>query len=123
MNLVQRKFFRRDFRWRDRMISLFFALKDPATPLLAKCVTIFAILYLLSPIDLIPDFIPVAGWIDDILIVPMLLSLAERSLSIRVRDRARNKASAVSKQFRFVFWGMIVLIVLLLLATIYRQLR
>ena len=53
--------------------SLFLALKDKETPILAKIFAGIAVAYALSPIDLIPDFIPVLGYLDDVIILPMLL--------------------------------------------------
>ncbi|HII90990.1 MAG TPA: DUF1232 domain-containing protein [Methanosarcina sp.] len=54
--------------------------KDPRTPKTAKILLWIAIGYALSPIDLIPDFIPVLGYLDDVIIVPVLLYIAIRSV-------------------------------------------
>lgn len=60
-----------------KKITFYKALsKDKETPFVAKLIIITAIAYLLSPVDLIPDFIPVLGHVDDLLIVPLLLWLA-----------------------------------------------
>ncbi|MDO4466418.1 MAG: DUF1232 domain-containing protein [Bacillota bacterium] len=53
--------------------ALFLALKDDRTPLLAKIFAGITVAYALSPIDLIPDFIPVLGYLDDILVLPILV--------------------------------------------------
>ena len=58
---------------------LYHACRDPRTPWAAKALGVAVIAYALSPIDLIPDFIPVIGWIDDLLLVPLGL-LAVRSM-------------------------------------------
>jgi len=50
--------------------TLYLASRDPRTPLTAKCLTIIVVAYALSPIDLIPDFIPVLGYLDDMLLLP-----------------------------------------------------
>lgn len=55
--------------------AIFLALKDKRTPLLAKILSGIAIAYALSPIDLIPDFIPVFGYLDDLIIVPALITI------------------------------------------------
>ena len=52
------------------------AARDPRVPLLAKLVVVLVIAYALSPIDLIPDFIPVLGYLDDMLLLPLGIALA-----------------------------------------------
>ncbi len=51
-------------------------LRDPRTPLLSKAAIVAAGLYVLSPIDLVPDYIPVLGWIDDGLVAMLFLRIA-----------------------------------------------
>lgn len=55
---------------KQETVPIYQALFDPRTPLSAKIVAGLTIAYLLSPIDLIPDFIPVLGLLDDLIIVP-----------------------------------------------------
>lgn len=61
--------------------------------MVAKCLAIAVSAYALSPIDLIPDFIPVLGYLDDLLIVPLGLLLVIRLLPPEVLDESRKKAS------------------------------
>ena len=65
--------------------------KHTATPWLPKALCWFTVAYALSPIDLIPDFIPVLGYLDDVLLLPALIWLAVRLLppEVIVRSRAR----------------------------------
>jgi uncharacterized membrane protein YkvA (DUF1232 family) len=58
------------------VVALWIAARDPRTPLLAKAVAAAVAAYALSPIDLIPDFIPVLGYLDDLLILPLGIALA-----------------------------------------------
>lgn len=60
------------------VIALWIAARDPRTPMLAKIVAAAVAAYALSPLDLIPDFIPVLGYLDDLLIVPLGIMLAVR---------------------------------------------
>lgn len=60
------------------VVALWLAARDPRTPLVAKLVAGGIAAYALSPIDLIPDFIPVVGYLDDLLIVPLGIALAVR---------------------------------------------
>jgi uncharacterized membrane protein YkvA (DUF1232 family) len=73
------------------VVMLWFARRHPDTPFLAKALCIFAAAYALSPIDLIPDFIPVLGYVDDALLLP-LIWLAVRLLPGHVVDECRLQA-------------------------------
>ena len=71
---------------------LWLAARDPRTPLSAKLVAGFVAAYALSPIDLIPDFIPVLGLLDDLLLVPAGIWLALRLIPGELRDDLRALA-------------------------------
>jgi uncharacterized membrane protein YkvA (DUF1232 family) len=77
---------------RRRLWALALAWKDPATPWIARVAIACAIGYALSPIDLIPDFIPVLGQLDDLVIVPALIALALRLIPAEVAARSRREA-------------------------------
>ena len=68
--------------WASRIkrdgVTLWFAGKHPRTPWYAKALGVFVVAYALSPIDLIPDFIPILGYVDDVLLLPGLIWLAIR---------------------------------------------
>ena len=85
--------------WASRVkrdvVAVYFAARDPRTSLVAKCLAIAVSAYALSPIDLIPDFIPVLGYLDDLLIVPLGLLLVIRMLPPEVLDESRKKASSL----------------------------
>lgn len=85
-------------KWAKRLkrdvVMLWFARKHPDTPLSARLVCVAAVLYTLSPIDLVPDFIPVLGYLDDVLLVPALIWLAIRLLPTRVVHVCREQAQA-----------------------------
>jgi uncharacterized membrane protein YkvA (DUF1232 family) len=55
------------------VLILWFSAKNPKTPLAPKAICIFIVAYALSPIDLIPDFIPVLGYVDDLILLPILI--------------------------------------------------
>ncbi|WPL81178.1 YkvA family protein [Bordetella hinzii] len=75
-------------------LTLWFAVKHPGTPWYAKAVGLFAVAYALSPIDLIPDFIPILGYLDDAILLPCLIWLAVRLLPRDVLAQARQQADA-----------------------------
>ena len=73
-------------------LALWFALRDPRTPWAVKALCWLVVAYALSPIDLIPDFIPVLGFVDDALLLPGLIWLALRLLPPEVLARSRAQA-------------------------------
>ena len=77
-------------------LAVYFAAKDCRTSALLRLLAIAIAAYAFSPIDLIPDFIPVLGYLDDLLIVPAGLYIAIRLLPPEVLSDARAKASAVT---------------------------
>lgn len=68
------------------------AARDPRTPWLARLMVLGIVAYAVSPIDLIPDFIPVLGLLDDLLLLPAALLLAVRMIPAEVMDDARRRA-------------------------------
>jgi uncharacterized membrane protein YkvA (DUF1232 family) len=76
---------------RDAMM-LWFARSHPATPWYAKAMGAFVVAYALSPIDLIPDFIPVLGYVDDVVLLPILIWLTVRMLPPEALADSRQKA-------------------------------
>src|SRR5215210_3594778 len=77
------------------MLAVWLAPRDPRVPWYVKGLGLAVAAYALSPIDLIPDFIPILGYIDDLLIVPLGLLLVIRLLSPQVLADSREKAAAV----------------------------
>jgi uncharacterized membrane protein YkvA (DUF1232 family) len=67
-------------RFRKELIMFWHVIRHPETPAKAKLVAMLAVLYVISPIDLIPDVIPVIGWLDDVGVVTLLLSIAYKFL-------------------------------------------
>ncbi len=77
------------------VVAVYFAARDPRTPLVPKLLAIVVAAYALSPIDLIPDFVPVVGYLDDLLVVPLGLLLVLRLLPPAVLAESREKARTV----------------------------
>ena len=72
--------------------ALYLASRDPRVPLVAKVIVILVVAYVLSPIDLIPDFIPVLGYLDDMVLVPLGMALAIRCIPPDIWQDCRKKA-------------------------------
>lgn len=73
---------------------LWFARSHPKTPLLAKVLSYATAAYVLSPIDLIPDFIPILGYLDEVILVPVMIWLIVRLLPDAVVQESRAQAEA-----------------------------
>ncbi|PTY37847.1 hypothetical protein BGP77_15350 [Saccharospirillum sp. MSK14-1] len=77
---------------KTRLVVLYLAVRDPRTPWYARALGILVVAYALSPIDLIPDFIPVFGLLDDLLLVPIGLWLVDRMIPAQVRRECMERA-------------------------------
>ena len=75
-------------------VTLWFAGKHPHCPWYAKALGVFVVAYALSPIDLIPDFIPILGYVDDVLLLPGLIWLTIKLLPSDVLSESRSQADA-----------------------------
>lgn len=74
-------------------VALWFAVRHPATPWSAKLAAALTVAYALSPIDLVPDVIPLLGLVDDVLIVPLGMALAWRLTPFAVTAASRARAA------------------------------
>ncbi len=81
---------------KEQTLVVYFAARDPRTPWIARLLALGIAAYALSPIDLIPDFIPVLGYLDDLIIVPLGLMLVLRLLPEEVVASSRLKAMEVA---------------------------
>lgn len=75
------------------VLALWIAARDPRTPVAAKIVAAIVAAYALSPIDLIPDFIPILGYLDDVILVPLGILLAVRLIPAALMTEYRADAS------------------------------
>lgn len=101
--------------------ALYLCMKDPRTPKTAKIMAAVTVGYALSPVDLIPDFIPILGVLDDMLLLPLMITLVIRLIPVRVMEENRIKANGMWENGRprrwyyaipvVIFWLLIVLIV------------
>jgi uncharacterized membrane protein YkvA (DUF1232 family) len=98
--------------------ALYLAYKRPDVPWYAKLCIILVVGYALSPIDLIPDFIPVLGYVDDLIIVPLGISLAIKLVPKQVLTECRMQADDVFKNGRPKNWiaGCIIILIWILIA-------
>lgn len=93
--------------------AVFLALKKKETPLLAKILAGITVAYALSPIDLIPDFIPVLGYLDDIILLPALIALTVRFIPKKQMDACRTEAAGLWQNGKPKQWWYAIPIVLI----------
>lgn len=106
------------------VLTLWFTIKHPSVSGWAKVIAFVAVAYALSPIDLIPDVIPVLGYLDDLIVVPVLVWLALKFVPIKVLNQSREQAvewinsnqskpkSYVGLFFVLMIWGICLVILL-----------
>jgi len=75
--------------------AVFLAMKKPETPWYAKLLAFATLAYALSPVDLIPDFIPILGYLDDLLILPGLLALTIKLIPNDVMEKCRVESEGM----------------------------
>jgi uncharacterized membrane protein YkvA (DUF1232 family) len=91
---------RRADRLRAEALALYLAARDPRTPWYARLLIAGVVAYALSPIDLIPDFVPVLGCLDDLVLVPAGLALAITLVPAPVLAECRARAAEVARRGR-----------------------
>jgi len=99
--------------------AVYLALKDKETPLVAKIIAAVTVGYALSPIDLIPDFIPVLGYLDDIIILPAMIALTIKLIPTSVWERCCKEAEDMWKDGKPKKWYYALPIVFLWLLLIW----
>ena len=104
--------------WRQRVkqlkqetYALYLAYKDPRVPWYARVWLALVVGYAFSPIDLIPDFIPILGYLDDLILIPAGIWLALKLIPPQVLDDCRAQAAGKLRENRPVSWGTAVLII------------
>lgn len=101
---------------RAQTLAIYYAARDPRMPFFVRVLAILVAAYALSPIDLIPDFIPIIGLLDDIIIIPAGLALIMRLTPPSVMESARLQAQeAAEKPVSYSAAAIIITIWLVLL--------
>jgi len=77
---------------KSETLALWFAARHPGTPWYAKLLVACIVAYALSPIDLIPDFVPILGYLDDLILIPLGIVLAVRMIPPPILEECRVKA-------------------------------
>lgn len=111
-------------RVKQDAVMLWFAYRDKRTPRLPKIICMLAVAYALSPIDLIPDFIPVLGYLDEAILLPAMIWLAVKLLPATVvsdcralaaewmQNNGRKPVNRWGILFVLLVWGLVLLLLL-----------
>lgn len=104
---------------KSEIYALYLASKHPRTPWYAKALAALIIGYALSPIDLIPDFIPVIGYLDDFVLVPLGIALLIKTIPRDILEECRAKAQSDLLNRKSKNWVAAIIIVLIWLLALY----
>lgn len=99
--------------------AVFLALKSKETPIIAKIVAAITVGYALSPIDLIPDFVPLLGYLDDVIILPVLIALTIKLIPRTVWESCLKEAEDMWKDGKPKKWYYAIPIVVIWLLVIW----
>lgn len=101
-------------------VALYLAARDPRTPWYAKLLIGGIVAYALSPIDLIPDFVPVLGYLDDLILIPLGIALAIRLIppEVLAASRARAEATMPNARRTSKIAGTVIILIWLLVAAL-----
>ena len=107
--------------------AVFIALSDKETPWFAKALCSVTIAYALSPIDLVPDFIPLFGYLDDLIILPILVAITVKCIPKEVWSRSRIKAEGLWQNGKpkrwyyaipiILFWAIVLILIIRLICS------
>jgi uncharacterized membrane protein YkvA (DUF1232 family) len=114
-------------RWKQRArnlkleaFAIYMAYRDPRVPWHAKLFAALVVAYIFSPIDFIPDFIPVLGYLDELVLVPLCVYIVLKMIPPGVMEECRQKAQATMSQGRPTNWigAVIIIVVWVLMAAL-----
>lgn len=89
---------------KEKLAALSLAYKRPDTPMAAKILAAITVAYALSPIDLIPDFIPIFGYLDDLIILPLLIALSIKLVPPNILEECQEQAKDIWKSGKPKNW-------------------
>ena len=105
-------------RWKQKtkhikieIYALYLAYRDPRVPWYAKALVAVVVGYAFSPIDLIPDFIPVLGYLDDLILLPLGVAIALKMIPEEVISDCRKRSKEVLSQEKPVNWMAAIVII------------
>lgn len=104
---------------KSNVTAVFVALRRKDTPLLAKIFALITVGYALSPVDLIPDFIPLLGYLDDVILLPIFVAITVRLIPGAIFEECQKEAVGMWKNGKPKKWYYAIPIVLIWLLIVY----
>lgn len=101
--------------FKHQILTLYYAFKDERTPWYAKVTALSSLIYLISPADLLPDIIPLAGYIDDLLVVPFLVNISTKLLPADIKLLAEQRARKKSKNVLLIGGAALIILIMILI--------
>lgn len=105
-------------RLKGEVVAVAIAMKDPKTPWYAKVLGAGIVAYALSPIDLIPDFIPLLGMVDDAILIPLGIKLLVALIPPEVMEQSRGKAAELEGVRRSLAGAVLVVVAWIVLLSV-----
>ena len=117
MRLLE-KLKQRAYQLKTETFTLYLAARDRRTPWYAKLLVAGIVAYALSPIDLIPDFVPILGYLDDLILIPIGIAFAIKLIPDSVLGECRARAREATQNGKTVSWvaGVVVIVIWLAVA-------
>jgi len=103
---------------RNETYTLYIACKDPRVPLHVKILISLIVGYVFSPIDLIPDFIPILGQVDDLILIPLGIAIVRKMIPQAILDECRLKSKEILDQEKPKNWTTSIIVTLIWLLII-----
>jgi uncharacterized membrane protein YkvA (DUF1232 family) len=107
---------------KNEVIAMYFVMKHTKTPLYAKILVAIIVGYALSPIDLIPDFVPILGYVDDVILLPLGIALVIKMIPVNILAACREEANTnppATKPKTWIAAYVIVMLWLIVLCSLY----
>ena len=104
---------------KQKVFALYLAYKDPRTPWYAKLFGALVVAYAFSPVDLIPDFIPILGYLDDLILLPIGIALSIKMIPKEVMDECLKKAEEALTEGKRKNWIAGVLVLFIWITTVF----
>lgn len=103
---------------KSEIITLYLVCRHPGTPWYAKVFITAVVAYALSPIDLIPDFIPVLGYLDDIILIPLGIALAIKMVPLHIWKECKDQAGIIHSRLKHNLIVAIIIVLIWIAVTI-----